>query len=84
MTRFFLAAAALLLAAAPAQANELRSSATTFCNAVRKINAQGLSAAPGTYAGSLIAANANQSESTYRAVWHTAKAINIPACRAMW
>lgn len=84
MNRFLFAAAALVLAAAPAHANELRSSAIVFCNAVRKINAQGMSAAPGTYAGSLIAANADQAESTYRAVWHTAKAINIPACRAMW
>lgn len=84
MARILVAAAALLLAAAPAHANQLRSSATTFCNAVRKINAQGLSAAPGTYAGSLIAANANQTEAVYRTVWHTAKAMNIPACRAMW
>lgn len=84
MNRFLLAAAALLLATAPAHANQLRQSATTFCTAVRKINAQGLSAAPGTYAGSMIAANANQSDSTYIAVWQTAKAINIPACRAMW
>ena len=84
MTRIFIAAALLLAAAAPVRAQDLRSSAVTFCNAIRKINAQGLSAAPGTFAASMIAANANQSDSTYRAVWHTAKAINIPACRAMW
>lgn len=79
-----IAAAVLLAVAVPAHAQDLRSSATTFCNAARKINAQGLSAAPGTFAGNYIANSANQSSAQYRQLWQIAKALGIPSCKAMW
>jgi hypothetical protein len=85
MTRIFIATAALLLATtAPIQAQDLYRSATTFCNAVRNINKQGLSAAPGSVAGTMIASQADQSSTQYRQLWQVAKALGIPACKAMW
>jgi hypothetical protein len=83
MTRLLIAAAALLLAA-PAYAQDLRSSANTFCTAVRKINAQGLSAAPGSVAGSMIASQAGQSGNQYRQLWQIAKAVNVQSCKSIW
>jgi hypothetical protein len=75
---------AMLVASSPAQAQDLRTSATKFCNAARQINAQNLSVAPGSYASEMIAARASQSSEQYRNLWIIAKALDIPSCRAMW
>ena len=73
-----------MLVASPAQAQDLRISATKFCNAARQINAQNLSVAPGSYAAEMIAAKASQSSEQYRNLWIIAKALDIPSCRTMW
>lgn len=84
MTRFLSAALLPLWLAQPAPAQDLRSSATRFCNAARQINAKNLSAAPGSMAGTMITNQAMQSPAQYRQLWLVAKALNIPACNAMW
>jgi len=75
---------AMLIAATPANAQSVRQSAITFCSAINKINAQGLSAAPGTPMAEVIAAKANQSASAYRGVWQISKLLGIPSCKRMW
>jgi hypothetical protein len=84
MTRFFSATALALLLAQPAAAQDLRASATRFCNAARQINNKNLSAAPGYMAGTIITNQAMQTPAHYRQLWLVAKALNIPACNAMW
>lgn len=84
MNRFLLGAALLLVTSAPVLAQDLRSSANTFCGAIRKLNAQGLSGAPGGFAASMIASQANQTATQYRQAWQISKALGIPACKAMW
>jgi len=66
------------------QAQDLRESATRFCNSVREINAKNLSAAPGSFAGAVIANKASQSAEQYRNLWLIAKALGSPSCKAMW
>ncbi len=75
---------AVLIAMAPANAQSIRQSVITFCSAINKINAQGLSAAPGTVMAAMIAAKANQSAATYQGVWQISKAMAIPSCQRMW
>jgi hypothetical protein len=85
MNRFFSAALLpLWLLPQPAPAQDLRASATRFCNAARQINAKGMSAAPGSMAGTMITNQAMQTPAQYRQLWLVAKALNIPACNAMW
>jgi hypothetical protein len=77
-------AVAALLLAAPVQAQSLRASIQTFCDAVRKINQQGLSAAPGSMAAAIIASEAGQDQATYRKVWGVSKGSDVSACRSIW
>jgi hypothetical protein len=73
-----------MLSAAPVHAQDLRGAATRFCNAARQLNNQGLSAAPGSIAGTMITNQSMQTPAQYRQLWLAAKAMNVPACRAMW
>jgi hypothetical protein len=73
-----------VLVPATASAQSLRQGATTFCNAVRNANDQGVSAAPGTEFAAYVARESGHGITAYREIWAVAKSMNIPACRAMW
>jgi molybdopterin-biosynthesis enzyme MoeA-like protein len=78
-------AAALLVGHAPAGAQSIDNSVNTFCSAIRRINAQGFSAAPGTAAAQLIVNNTrSQTHADYRMVWQFAQASAIRTCRGIW
>jgi hypothetical protein len=80
-----LAAALLVAGHAQARAQSINHSLGTFCNAVRRINAQGVSAAPHTPAAQLIVnGSRGQTPADYRMVWQFAQASNVAACRGIW
>jgi hypothetical protein len=80
-----LAASLLLVGHTQARAQSINSSLNTFCSAIRRINTQGLSAAPGTAASQLIVnGTRGQTQADYRMVWHFAQSSNVHACRGLW
>jgi hypothetical protein len=76
--------ACLLALAAPVQANELQRSLVRFCSAIRQINQNGFSAAPGTPAAQLIVSGTEYGPSEYRTVWTFARSSNALQCRSIW
>jgi hypothetical protein len=74
----------LLLAASPAQGQDLKRSLIQFCSAIKSINRQGHSAVPGSAASMFIVAKSNQTASDYRMVWDYARYSNISSCRGIW
>jgi hypothetical protein len=75
--------ALLLLAVAtptPTLAQDLRTNTINFCYSVRKINAQGIPARPGTMGGSLLADTAGITEQEYAAAWQYARWSRLPNC----
>jgi hypothetical protein len=79
-----LAGLLLLAGHTQARAQSINDSLITFCGAIRRINAQGLSAAPGTAASQLILRNTSQTQSDYRMVWQFAKGSTVSSCRGIW
>jgi len=80
-----LTASTLLAFAAPAQASDLSRAIDSFCVSVRRnINKQGMSAAPGSAGGSLIAATAKQTPAKYAALWAIAKGTSNSNCKRMY
>jgi hypothetical protein len=83
MKRFIVLALAIVLAPVTASADDLRSSITDFCAAIVDANQMGISAAPGTVFAERIIRRA-KSDYSYVELWHLAKGMGIPSCRAMW
>ena len=63
---------------------ELRESMNKFCTAIKKINRQGMSAAPGTQMAALAVKYSGQSTSGYQMAWDFAKGSNIPSCSTIY
>ena len=79
------AAAAVVAAGAPAHADELSRAVDKFCvNVRRNLNSKGLSAAPGSAGGSLIAAMAKQTPTKYATLWAIAKGTSNANCQRMY
>lgn len=74
---------ALLLTAAPANANTLVRSAETFCTSLQTLNRKGYSTRPGSTAATVIAQKANVTTSSYREHWELARTL-VPWCRTVW
>jgi hypothetical protein len=80
----FSALAISTLLIAPAQAQSINSSLDKFCSAIRSINSQGVSAAPGTPTSRIIISGGQQTTADYRMVWQFAKSSNTSTCRGIW
>ena len=63
---------------------ELRESMSKFCTAVKKINKQGMSAAPGTYMGAMAVKYSGKTAAGYQMAWDFAKGSNVPSCQTIY
>jgi len=79
------AAAAVVAAGAPSQADELSRAVDKFCVSVRQnMNSKGIAAAPGSPAAALVAKIAKQTPAKYATLWAIAKGTNNSNCQRMY